>query len=240
MKRLALLLTLLPATAFAQADGPEVRAQVTAKRSAVLSSEIAGQVAELSVREGESFQEGQVLVRLDCGIHRARLARAQAQETAARKTWEVKAKLDKLNSIGALELETAASERAVAEAEVAMAREVVERCVISAPFAGRVASVDVKRFQSVEEGRNLMEVLDPTELEVEMLVPSRWLSWLKPGHAFEVLVEETGKPYPVKVVRLAARIDPVSQSVKVFAAVQGRFPELLPGMSGRAVMAPPA
>jgi len=235
------LLLLAPAAGRAQGDAaPEVRAQLTAKRSAVLSAEIAGQVAELPLREGDAFQEGQKLVQLDCGIHRARLARAQAEETAARKSWEVKSKLERLNSIGALELETAASQRAVAEAEVAMAREVVERCVVTAPFPGRIAALEVKRFQFIDEGKPLMEIIDASELEVEMLVPSRWLAWMKPGHGFELMIEETGRSYPAKVVRLGARIDPVSQSVKVFAAIDGRFPELLPGMSGRAVLAPPA
>lgn len=242
---LAVLLLLsapAPAQLAAPSDGefvPEVRAQLTPRRSTVLSSELAGKISDLSVREGDSFSEGQRLVALDCDVHRARLDRAVAQDTAARKSLEVKNRLQALNSIGALEVETAAAERAVAEAELAMAREVVKRCAVTAPFAGRVAALEVKRWQFVAEGQKLLEIVDTADLEAEMLVPSRWLAWLKTGTVFEVQIEETGRRYPAKVSRVAPRIDPVSQSVKVFAAVTGGAGDLLPGMSGRALFAAP-
>ncbi len=218
---------------------PEIRAQLEPKRSTVLSAEVAARISELPLREGDSFTEGQKLVVFDCGVQRARLTRAMAQETATRKTYEVKSKLNALNSIGALELETAAAEHAVAEADVQMAREITSHCVISAPFAGRMGTTEVKRFQSVAEGQKLLEIIDPTELEAQMLVPSSWLKWLKPGSALEIGIEETGRKYPAKVSRLAPRIDPVSQSIRVYAVIDGKFPELLPGMSGRALLSAP-
>lgn len=46
-------------------------------------------------------------------------------------------------------------------------------------------------------------------------------------------IDETGKTYPAKFIRIGARVDPVSQSVKVAAAIDGRFPDLMAGMSGR-------
>ncbi|OAN50677.1 hypothetical protein A6A04_17785 [Paramagnetospirillum marisnigri] len=71
------------------------------------------------------------------------------------------------------------------------------------------------------------------------MVPSKWLVWLKPGHAFQVAIDETGKIYPVKMVRIGARIDPISQSVKVTGAIGGHFPELFAGMSGKVLLSPP-
>jgi hypothetical protein len=32
-------------------------------------------------------------------------------------------------------------------------------------------------------------------LELEFIVPSAWLRWLKTGYAFSVAVDETGKSY---------------------------------------------
>ena len=64
-------------------------------------------------------------------------------------------------------------------------------------------------------------------------MPSGWLRWLKSGYRFRVGIDETGKSYPAHVTRLGARVDPVSQSVKVTATIDGRFTELVAGMSGR-------
>jgi hypothetical protein len=41
------------------------------------------------------------------------------------------------------------------------------------------------------------------------------------------------------LTRVGARIDPISQSVKVTGAIGGHFPELTAGMSGRVLLTPP-
>jgi membrane fusion protein, multidrug efflux system len=240
-----LVMAALPASAQLQdqsgngAGVPEIRAQISPRRSTMLASELAGKIDDLTVREGERFKEGQKLVGFDCAPHRARLNKATAQQQAARKAYEVNSRLDKLGSVSTLELEAAAAQLSAAEAETAMTRIMVERCVVTAPFPGRVAETKVRRYEYVSEGKELLEILDDHDLEVEMIVPSRWLVWLKPGNKFKVLIEETGKTFDAEVTRLSARIDPVSQSIKVFGKVASRQDELLAGMSGRAVFAVP-
>jgi HlyD family secretion protein len=49
----------------------------------IIASKTAGRIAELAVREGDSVQPKQLLVRIDDGIARARLAQAQAEVEAA-------------------------------------------------------------------------------------------------------------------------------------------------------------
>ena len=114
------------------------------------------------------------------------------------------------------------------------------KCVIAAPFSGRVAEQKAREQQYVQPGQPLLEIIDDSVLELEFIVPSRWLAWLKPGHVFRVAIDETGKSFPAKVQRIGARVDPVSQSVKLVAAIDGKFPELMAGMSGRVTMIPPA
>jgi hypothetical protein len=71
------------------------------------------------------------------------------------------------------------------------------------------------------------------------MVPSRWLVWFKPNYGFQVHIDDTGKNYPVKLLRLGAKVDPVSQSIKAIAVIDGNFPELLAGMSGNILIFPP-
>ncbi|HYE00455.1 MAG TPA: efflux RND transporter periplasmic adaptor subunit [Alphaproteobacteria bacterium] len=221
-------------------DAPEIRAQLSPRRITVLSSEIAGKILDLPLREGDRFAEGQRLVALDCSAHRAALAHAAAEQDVAQKTYEANSKLDKLSGISALEVQVAAANLARAQADVALARNTVERCTVQAPFAGRIGEVSVKRYQFVAEGQAMVEILDDRDLEAELIVPSRWLGWMKPGARFGLRIEETGKAYEAEIVRLSAKIDPVSQSIKVFGRVLGNNPELLPGMSGQALLAPPS
>ncbi|SNS78768.1 MULTISPECIES: efflux RND transporter periplasmic adaptor subunit [unclassified Azospirillum] len=211
---------------------PDVRAQISPQRYTILSSQLAGQITELTLREGDRFKEGQVLVGLDCDIHQARLDRARAAEEAAQRKLSVAGRLDQLSSISRLEVDEAASQVAMLKAEMALNRTMVEHCRIKAPFSGRVAAKYVQRWQYVGEGEKLLEILDDKDLELEMIIPSRWLTWLKPGHPFSLRIDELGRDVPAQITRVGARIDPVSQSVKVYGRISGKDDGLLPGMSG--------
>jgi RND family efflux transporter MFP subunit len=218
-------------------DG-RVRAQFIARDKAVLSSEISANISSLPFREGSSFQAGQVLVSFDCALYRASLAKAEASAEAARQTLKVDRRLAELNSIGSLEVDQAAAKVKEAEAEASAMRVTVGKCALTAPFSGSVSKLSVASHEFVSAGKPLMEILDSRRLELHMIVPSRWLAWLKKGSRFNVRVDELDKDFPARVVRLGASIEPVSQTISVVGEVQGSHPELLPGMSGWAMLKP--
>jgi multidrug resistance efflux pump len=107
------------------------------------------------------------------------------------------------------------------------------------PFNGIAVEQKVQEFQYATPGQPLLEILDDRSLEVELIAPSRWLAWLKPGYAFTVHIDETDKTYPADITRVGGRVDPVSQTIKVFGEIRGEATELMAGMSGRANIPPP-
>jgi RND family efflux transporter MFP subunit len=228
-----------PAPAGAALDSREIRAQLAPRRYTTLAAEIGAKINRLPVAEGAAFRQGQLLVQFDCALQQAQLAKAEAALMAADTNWKGNQKLAQLNSVGQVELDMSKAETLKAQAEVAANRTLLGKCQISAPFAGRVAEQKAREQQYVQPGQALMEILDDSTLELEFIVPSRWLSWLRSGSAFQVSIDETGKTYPAKVQRIGARVDPVSQSVKLTAVIDGRFSELVAGMSGKVLMAPP-
>jgi membrane fusion protein, multidrug efflux system len=236
MRRLALAAALLCA---APAWGQELRAQLSPRDYTTLAAEIGAKVERISVREGDRFSKGQVLVAFDCAVNRAQLEEARATQSAADKTLAVNRRLLELKTVGKLETEVSAAEAEKARAKVAAMGAMVSKCNVAAPFDGRVVEQKVRGQQFVQPGQPLLDILDDSVLELDFLVPSKWLVWLKPGHAFQVVIDETGKTYPVKLTRIGARIDPVSQTVRVAGAIGGHFPELSAGMSGRVLLSPP-
>ena len=113
------------------------------------------------------------------------------------------------------------------------------KCRIQAPFRGTVVEQKVREDQYVQLGQPLMEIIDDSNLELEFIVPSKWTAWLKPGYKFQIKIDETAKQYPAKVSRVGAKIDTISQSLKVAGVIDGRFSELRPGMSGILIIYPP-
>lgn len=224
-----------PVQAAAPIPGDEergVRVQFAALHETVLSSELSAKISALPFREGDTFAAGQALVTFDCSLFHAQLRKAEASAQAARETLAVSERLAKLNSIGALEVDQASAKFKEADAEASAMRATVEKCILAAPFSGRVAKVSAKQYQFVAPGQALLEILNAQQLELQMIVPSRWLVWLKRGARFNVHVDELDQTFAGRIDRLGARIDPVSQSISLAGRVDGAHAELLPGMSG--------
>jgi RND family efflux transporter MFP subunit len=222
--------------AHAEDDG-RIRIQLVARDEVEVSSEISAKIASMPFRDGDAFRVGQTLVSLDCSLYAAQLHKAQAESDAAVELKRVNDRLSQLHSIGQIDVEQAAAKAKASAAEVAYMQATVRKCAIAAPFDGRVVKRSASAQQFAQPGKALMTIVDTSHLELKMIVPSKWLAWLKPGHPLTVKVDEVGKVYPATVARIGARVDPVTQTIDVTAALSGHASELLPGMSGWASFA---
>ncbi|MBI0329761.1 efflux RND transporter periplasmic adaptor subunit [Burkholderia plantarii] len=228
-----------PAAAPASPDGNDsrIRIQLVSRDQVDVSSEISAKIASLPFRDGDTFRAGQTLVTLDCSLFNAQLRKAQADAEGARELLDTNRKLQALHSIGELDVQQAQAKQKASAADVAYMQTTVHKCAIAAPFDGRVSKRSASPQQFAEPGKPLLTIIDTSHLELKMIVPSKWLAWLRPGHPLSVQVDEVGRTYPARVARIGARVDPVTQTVDVTAALNGGAPELLPGMSGWATFA---
>ena len=183
---------------------------------------------------GDAFVKGKSLIQFDCSLHDAELAAARAELDAVQKKHENNLQLLELNAISNIEVDISATEvkKAAAEKQIADVR--VRRCIIKAPYNGRVVETMVHEHESVGPDQKLLSILNDEQLEIELIVPSGWLTWLKKGIDFQFLVDETGINYKAKVAQLGASVDPVSQTIRVKGVFQSDSSEVLSGMSGTA------
>jgi len=228
----------LPAVA---ADAPatvppteQARALIKPRAQAVLSSEIAGRIVWLPLREGEAFRKGDKLVEFDCAWFAASRDAARASLEHARSKVASLESLASLRSTGTLEVTQARADQDKARAELRVAELAVERCVITAPFNGRVVELKAHAFESVAQSAPLLAVLDDTDLEVSLVIPGPWLIWLKPGQTFSLALDETTHGHDGRITRLGAQVDPVSQTVTVYGTLKDADRDVIPGMSGTA------
>lgn len=215
-------------------DNKSIRVLVMASQESVLASQMAGRIEQLDAPLGSSIKAGQVLLRFNCDAQQAQLKMANAEYYGAQRTYESKAKLQAMQSVSELEVQQSAAAAERAKAQIELIQVQLRHCAVRAPFAGRVARLFAKRYESVAANAPLVEVVDNGKLKLKLNVPSQWLAWLKPGAPFAVQIEETGKAYDGRVARINARVDAVSRSIELEGEVVGNAPQLLPGMSGTA------
>lgn len=230
----ALLGAGLMAPAVAEPLVREARGVVQPSAEAVIASEIAGRIVAMQFRPGEHFDAGDVLVQLDCALYAARVAISSAVHDAAALRVESKQQLAALASIGVLEVRLAEAQLAEATAALQLDQLWAERCTIRAPFAGLVVEQMARPAESVLANDPLLAILSVERPELRLVVPSHWLSRLVPGTPFRFAIDETGEVIDAVLTRIGPRIDPVSQTLPVFAELIDPVEDIVAGMSGTA------
>lgn len=233
-RRLLLVVMLGSSGASAQfeLDKLDLRAQLAPKQHTQLSAEFGARIIHLPLAEGDRVSKGQLLVEFDCSLQRAQLRKSQAELSGAENQLAKNTRLSELGAIGAVELKSSQIEVSKIRADIDYLRTLLGKCRIESPFAGRIGSVSAQQQQFVQAGQPLIELFDDQQLELSFIVPSVWLAWFRPGYPLSVLIDETAQRYPAKLIRTAGQVDPVSQTVKAFAQIEGQYSELIPGMSG--------
>ena len=212
-----------------------IRGLVKPRQRAVLSSEISGRITEIKYKSGQPFKKGDMLIKYDCSLYNADLASAKAKYEAEKKKFENNKKLLALNATSDIEVELSKATMDIAGAEMSIKEIITRHCIIIAPYNGRVIDVATNQHESVSTGQELISILDDQYLEIDLIVPSSWLTTLDEGLEFMFLVDETQKKYPAKIIQIGAIVDPVSQTVRLTGEFAGDVNDVLSGMSGTAI-----
>lgn len=236
LKHLASLLTILfflSCPAYSQ--DKESRALVVASQEAILSSELAARIENIAVKEMQRFNKGDLLIQFDCSLYEAQKDVVSANSNSALIKLKSDEQMLQMRSIGKYELELSISEYEKAKSELRIAELNVERCQIKAPFDGAVEEVIVNTYETIQPQVELMKIIQTDILELEMVVSSEWVSWLKIGHPIKVYIDEIQKEFNASISGIGANVDAVSQTIQLKGTITDASPALLPGMSGRVV-----
>jgi membrane fusion protein (multidrug efflux system) len=206
---------------------------VKSGEEAVIASRMTALITQLPYEAGQSFGRGALLASFDCSQMKAQLSAANAASAAYRKTYHTNVELDQYKAIGTNEVAVSKANLGKAAAEAQAIQAGIGQCTITAPFAGTVVERIAHPHDVAASGQPLMKIQGAGDLEVELIIPASWLTWVKPGTAFTFALDETGGSVTGKIARLGAAVDPVSKTMRVTGSivVQGT---VLPGMSGTA------
>lgn len=214
------------------AEDISARGLVKAKSRAVLASEIGAVVNQTPFRSGDRFKKGDTLIGFDCRLLKSQKDKVEAQTKASKAQLANARDLEKMRSIGALDVTLAKADYDRARAELRIASLNVERCTVKAPFDGTVVQLLVNAFESVDLRRNLIEIVSSSALEVEIIAPADWLKRVSKGQTAKMDIDELGVTGDIEILALGGAVDPVSQTV----VIRGKFTtppkDILPGMSG--------
>ncbi len=210
----------------------DVEGVLVPQASTVISSSRDGQIAKINFENGDMFQKGDILVEYACKDIKAEMAVAKAEKELATTRFAKNEKLLKLDIISDIEHLGIKAEEVKASAQASIVESEIEKCYIRAAYDGRVTNRLANAHEFTRTDRVLMEVASLDDLDMEFLIPSRWLRWVNVDAPITIAVEETGEQYSGVIQRIHGEVDPVSQSIQVSAKLDAYEAPLLPGMSG--------
>jgi RND family efflux transporter MFP subunit len=216
-------------------DVKSVRGVVKPNAQATIVTDLVAKITHIAVKEGDRFKKGDTLLQFNCGRYYADLKAAQAEYRAEKITYRANIRLNKRRAIGRSEVDIARAKMERAEAAVAGIKVRTSDCKIKAPFNGRVVERKANEHEFSAQDKPLFVLLDDSSLEVDLIVPSAWLTWLKKGSAFDFIVDENAKTYQASIIRIGAAVDAVSQTIKITGLFKTKPADVLSGMSGTAL-----
>lgn len=131
------------------------------------------------------------------------------------------------------------ADRDARRAELEIARLNLERCKVTAPFAGRIEEVSVERGATVLPGQPLFRIVAMDRIEVPIDMPQSMQGRLAVGATARLQLEtDEGVRWSGKVARLSASADVNTRTLAAYLLVENARQKqpLLPGTFVRAVI----
>jgi membrane fusion protein, multidrug efflux system len=202
-----------------------------ANEAVEITSKVSNTVTVVRFADGQRVQRGQVLIELDSAQARADLAAAEAASAESASQVKRSRELAAARVLSESQFEQLEATMKTNQARVAAARSRVDDTIVRAPFAGRVGLRRVSVGSLVNPGTTITTLDDLSVIKVDFSVPENFLAGLRDG----LQVKATAAAFPGRdfvgmVTGVDSRIDPVTRSVTVRAAVPNADLALKPGM----------
>lgn len=228
----------------------DVTGTVTSPRNAVLSTAVAGLVAELVAEEGDYVNAGDPLLTLDAEL--ATLALERVRATVQQRETELadsRRRLDEVVRVGtergitateiaSLRAEVSSDTAALAAAQ-ATAREqqaIVDRHTLRAPFAGVISARTTELGEWVNPGDGLMELVAINNLRFDFRVGQELYPELERDAPVDIMLDALpGAAMTGHIDTIVPVKNPGARTflVRVLADNTGNSPTITPGMSAR-------
>lgn len=228
------------------AQGLAISGSLKAVNSAVIKARVAGELQELTVREGDFVKAGQVVARIDAGEYQSRVRQAReqaesarAQVNAAQRQYDNNKALVDQGFISKTALDTSLANlnaaqstyrAALAGAEVAAKS--VEDTVLKSPIAGQISQRLAQPGERVGVDTKIVEVVDLTHLELEASLSAQESMDLRVGQSAELQIEGSRQTVNAKVVRINPSAQAGSRSVLVYLSMDSAGGSTLPLRQG--------
>ncbi|MCZ6893962.1 MAG: efflux RND transporter periplasmic adaptor subunit [Gammaproteobacteria bacterium] len=204
---------------------------VLADASAVLRTEVPGQVIERHFEEGQQVSKGDRLFSIEATVLEAEVNEAKANVEQSDAAYNRAKELVKNHLVSATEFDTARANYNVSIARLHSAESRLSKTLIRAPFDGFIGLRRINVGDYATIGQELVNVVRLDPLRVDFSVPETLLARVHPGQTIEVTVGAfRDEVFKGVITAIDPQIDVTGHSMEIRARLPNSDLRLRPGL----------
>ena len=248
-------------------QAPSYRGIALPERQVDLNAPVTGRIATVPVEEGQTVEAEAVLATMDSAVQEAVVAAAklraeraselnraklqleeasvklqstkEAFEKGAAEDWEVRrSRVER--DLAQVAVDAAKEETAIAEAQLALERERLERFTLRAPWPGYVSRVAAAPGATVSGESAIMRLIDLSTLRAEFYLPAALFDKIAEGRRYVLAAERpVGQRVEAECIVVTRMIDPASETFRCVMRIANPRVELPGGFAVRLIWPQP-
>jgi membrane fusion protein, multidrug efflux system len=202
---------------------------IEAERQVTIHAESTGRLVDLDIEEGDHVKKGQILARIRFDAQANSLTRANTSLDKAQVDFDRAERLFNEKVIGQEEYLKARNALEVAQLDLSDRSREMRNTKVTAPFDGTITLRKVTEGAFVNNGAELLTIVDFNTLVARVFVPEKQLDRIQVGQTAEVVGKAArGRKGEGKLLRIAPTIDASTGTIKVTVSM----PPALAGSQG--------
>lgn len=208
----------------------EIQGTVQADDYVDVTSETAGRILKLTVKEGDRVRKGQLIAKLDLEQLKKQMAELEKSLELATTVYERQKRLWDQNIGSEIQYLEAKNNKERLEKSMETLEFQMTKSAVYAPASGVVESVIIQSGELASPGAPIVQILNPNKLKVVANVPESYLKAIQAGKQVKVEFPALELEQKASISLIGNTIDPNNRTLEVEANISKASPLLKPNL----------
>ena len=195
-----------------------------------LKAEESGRLLSIHFQEGGVVQKGSALFQIDDREFQAQAKNIRIQLELSKKEFKRNETLFQSQAVSEEVYDASANKVATLQSELDLLNVRIDRCLVKAPFSGRIGLRQVSVGSYLAQGQPLARLVQEKPLKIEFEVPELYAPYIRNGMPVVGSYSGSNDSILATIYAFESQIDPGSRNLKIRALSLGNKDNLVPGV----------